>query len=118
VAIERVKGHQDDSVPYEDLPLEAQLNVDCDRGAAPHMATTTARTQKPLSTLETTWSQQISTNKSNFLPRHPRCLSTLQTSSVGQTHRFPQLIGKVLAGQRIDLTVSDQFARVNGYLSD
>jgi hypothetical protein len=59
-----------------------------------------------------------STNKSNMLRRHPRCLSILQTSSVGQTHKFPQSIGKVPAGQNIDLTASDQYARVNGYSSD
>jgi hypothetical protein len=26
-----VKGHQDEKIPYEDLPLPAQLNVDCDK---------------------------------------------------------------------------------------
>ena len=25
-----VKGHQDTSIPYEDLPFQAQCNVDCD----------------------------------------------------------------------------------------
>jgi hypothetical protein len=47
VLIEWVKGHQDDCMPYEDLPLEAQLNVDCDRGAKRHMLTTPAPTSRP-----------------------------------------------------------------------
>lgn len=29
--IQHIKGHQDRKVPYEDLPLNAQLNVDADR---------------------------------------------------------------------------------------
>jgi hypothetical protein len=31
--LEHVKGHQDDHTPYDDLPLEAQLNVDADHEA-------------------------------------------------------------------------------------
>jgi hypothetical protein len=31
--IQHVKGHQDDHVPYDRLPLEAQLNVDADAAA-------------------------------------------------------------------------------------
>jgi hypothetical protein len=30
---EHVKGHQDDHTPYDDLPLDAQLNVDADQEA-------------------------------------------------------------------------------------
>ena len=33
VMFEHVKGHQDDHQAYEDLPLEAQLNVDADAEA-------------------------------------------------------------------------------------
>ena len=35
------RPYQDDSVPYVDLLLEAQLNVDCDKGAKHHMNTST-----------------------------------------------------------------------------
>ncbi len=31
--LEHVKGHQDDHTPYEDLDLEAQLNMDADKEA-------------------------------------------------------------------------------------
>jgi hypothetical protein len=47
VTVEWVKGHQDDSVPYEDLPFEAQLNVDCDHGAKSHLATISTSTTCP-----------------------------------------------------------------------
>lgn len=33
VTFKHLLGHQDDDTPYEDLPFEVQLNVDCDTGA-------------------------------------------------------------------------------------
>ncbi|KAL7550562.1 hypothetical protein ACHAWF_015354 [Thalassiosira exigua] len=33
VTLRHVKGHQEDDIRYEDLPFEAQLNVDCDSEA-------------------------------------------------------------------------------------
>ena len=33
VTFKHLLGHQDDETPYEDLPFEVQLNVDCDHGA-------------------------------------------------------------------------------------
>ena len=33
VTVHHVLGHQEDNVPYEDLPYEAQLNIDCDAEA-------------------------------------------------------------------------------------
>ena len=33
VSIEWVAGHQDDTTPYEELPLLVQLNIDCDQAA-------------------------------------------------------------------------------------
>ena len=35
--IEWVQGHQDDNISYDDLPLEAQLNIDCDHAAKQYM---------------------------------------------------------------------------------
>ena len=40
VSLDHVKGHQDDSVPYEWLPLPAQLNVDCNTRAKSKMQET------------------------------------------------------------------------------
>ncbi|KAL7502062.1 hypothetical protein ACHAXN_000650 [Cyclotella atomus] len=37
VTIEWVKGHQDDDTAYDDLPIESQLNVDCDEAAKLHL---------------------------------------------------------------------------------
>ena len=36
--VAHVKGHQDDKVPYEQLPLPAQLNVDADALASSHVS--------------------------------------------------------------------------------
>ncbi|KAL7523045.1 hypothetical protein ACHAWF_000338, partial [Thalassiosira exigua] len=33
VTLQHVHGHQDDDIAYDDLPFEAQLNVDCDEAA-------------------------------------------------------------------------------------
>ena len=42
-----VKGHQDDNTPYDDLPLLAQLNVDCDTAAKKHLREGTHPTSRP-----------------------------------------------------------------------
>ena len=42
VSLNHVKAHQDDSVPYERLPLPARLNVDCDTQAKRKMKETGA----------------------------------------------------------------------------
>lgn len=46
--VEWVKGHHDDSIPYENLPLEAQLKVDCNKGAKHQMNTRSAPTSRPV----------------------------------------------------------------------
>ena len=33
IALQHVRGHQDRTKSYENLPLQAQLNVDCDKAA-------------------------------------------------------------------------------------
>jgi hypothetical protein len=50
ITIEWVRGHQDDNTPYDDLPLESQLNIDCDKAAKLHLREGTKPTQgtKPL----------------------------------------------------------------------
>jgi hypothetical protein len=35
--VEWVKGHQDDDEPYDNLPIESQLNIDCDAAAKLHL---------------------------------------------------------------------------------
>eukprot|EP00956_Cyclotella_meneghiniana_P023204 scaffold44714_cov61-Cyclotella_meneghiniana.AAC.4 len=37
ITIEWVRGHQDDKTPYDDLPIESQLNIDCDAAAKRHL---------------------------------------------------------------------------------
>jgi hypothetical protein len=37
VTIEWVRGHQDDNITYDDLPIESQLNIDCDAAAKLHL---------------------------------------------------------------------------------
>jgi hypothetical protein len=37
VTIEWVRGHQDDNIAYDDLPIESQVNVDCDTAAKLHL---------------------------------------------------------------------------------
>jgi hypothetical protein len=37
ITIEWVRGHQDKDIAYDDLPIESQLNVDCDAAAKLHL---------------------------------------------------------------------------------
>jgi ribonuclease HI len=37
VTVEWVKGHQDNNIAYDDLPIESQLNIDCDAAAKLHL---------------------------------------------------------------------------------
>jgi ribonuclease HI len=98
VTVEWVKGHQDDSIPYEDLPLEAQLNVDCDQGAKKHMTTITASTNRPepLPGSKATLyigPHMVTTelkNKSNMPLKPLKCSNILRISLDGLMHRSPQ----------------------------
>ncbi|KAL7545317.1 hypothetical protein ACHAWF_008670 [Thalassiosira exigua] len=47
VTLQHVKGHQEDDVRYEDLPFEAQLNVDCDEQAKLCVSNTTHDGTRP-----------------------------------------------------------------------
>ena len=47
VTIEWVKGHQDDDTAYNDLPIESQLNVNCDKAAKLHLREGTKPNQPP-----------------------------------------------------------------------
>ena len=50
ITIEWVRGHQDDGIHYDDLQIESQLNVDCDKAAKQHLKEGTRPNQddKPL----------------------------------------------------------------------
>jgi ribonuclease HI len=50
VTIKWVQGHQDDNTHYDDLPIESQLNVDCDKAAKFHLkeGTKLNQNEKPL----------------------------------------------------------------------
>jgi hypothetical protein len=50
VTIEWVRGHQDDNTHYDDLPIESQLNVDCNKAAKLHLkeGTKSNQDEKPL----------------------------------------------------------------------
>jgi hypothetical protein len=37
VTVEWVRGHQDNEISYDDLPIESQLNIDCDKAAKLHL---------------------------------------------------------------------------------
>jgi hypothetical protein len=43
-----VYGHQDDEIDYDDLPIPAQLNVDCDKGAKKCMHESVQDTTRPI----------------------------------------------------------------------
>ena len=51
-----MRGHQDDGIHYDDLPIESQLNVDCDKAAKQHLKEGTKPNQdeKPLAGSKTT----------------------------------------------------------------
>jgi len=38
ISLHHVKGHQDKDIPVQDLPYEAQLNIDCDKQAHINLA--------------------------------------------------------------------------------
>ena len=47
VTLQHVHGHQDDDIAYDDLPFEAQLNVDCDVAAGTCASTMTPADAPP-----------------------------------------------------------------------
>ena len=47
ITLTHVRGHQDRGISYENLPLEAQLNVDCDKEAKRAMREQMIPTTRP-----------------------------------------------------------------------
>ena len=47
ITLKHVRGHQDRGTSYENLPLEAQLNVDCDKAAKQAMGEQSMPTIRP-----------------------------------------------------------------------